>query len=125
MKILATLGFALAMALALPAAALDGIALSGPEADRGPTAEEKADALRAEREALEKRVADMNEREDALRVQAKAEAEAERTACPRLTQIKYPWISCTTNRWGGKELTVPGTAPSEGVRAMFEPRDEG
>ena len=30
--------------------------------------------------------------------------------CPVLTQIKYPWLRCTTNEWGGKSLSDPTVA---------------
>jgi hypothetical protein len=32
---------------------------------------------------------------------------AEGGACPALTQIKYPWISCQANEYGGVTLSSP------------------
>jgi hypothetical protein len=35
-------------------------------------------------------------------------------ACPALTQIKYPFLSCTPNAYGGVTLSMPGQpAPLE------------
>ena len=35
-------------------------------------------------------------------------AAAEGDACPALTQIKYPFISCEANEYGGTTLRLPG-----------------
>ena len=31
-------------------------------------------------------------------------------ACPALTQIKYPWLTCQANEFGGVSLSAPGEA---------------
>lgn len=33
--------------------------------------------------------------------------------CPKITQVKYPWLKCKTNAWGGTQIataTVPANA---------------
>jgi hypothetical protein len=113
----------IAVAAAGSALAADGIVLGGKAAPKGPTAAELADRAEAARESLQKRAAELAEQEKKLRAQAAAEAEAARTACPMLIAMKYPWIKCSTNEWGGKELTVPGTGSPDGVVPMFWKRD--
>ena len=35
-------------------------------------------------------------------------------ACPALTQVKYPWLTCTANAYGGVTLSAPSEpAPLE------------
>jgi hypothetical protein len=42
------------------------------------------------------------------------EGEVEANACPELTQVKYPFITCTANESGGVTLSIPGQpAPLE------------
>ena len=31
--------------------------------------------------------------------------------CPPLTRIKYPWLECATNAWGGRSIRT-ATAPA-------------
>ncbi|MGH0037091.1 MAG: hypothetical protein ACQGVK_18855 [Myxococcota bacterium] len=118
-------GIAISFALfaAGTALAADGIVLGGKSQRQGPTAAELAERAQAERESLEKRAAELAEQEKKLRQQAAAEAEAARTACPPLTTMKYPWIRCSSNEWGGKELSVPGSGHAEGVVPMLRERD--
>lgn len=114
---------ALALVLAAPGAqALDDLRIGGPPVRRGPTAAERAEAVKAERLATEARAAALATQEEELRKQAAAEAAAEKVRCPDLVQIKYPWVTCVTNEWGGKELVVPGTAPATGVERMLRGR---
>jgi len=117
---------AVAVLAAGPAAALEGIVLSADEGPREPTLEERADAVKAQREALQEEIESLRDRsqrlgekEGELRREAQAAKEAARRTCPALVRIKYPWISCTTNAWGGKELHVPGSAPAGGVQPQL------
>lgn len=46
-------------------------------------------------------------------------AETGADECPRLTQIKYPWMSCTRTAWGAKTLRTPtGDDTYESERRM-------
>jgi len=48
-------------------------------------------------------------------------AEVAADACPQLTQIKYPWLRCTTHADGTKSLaggTVPAIATWENSRQI-------
>jgi hypothetical protein len=39
---------------------------------------------------------------------------SEGSACPTLTSVKYPWLGCTANEFGGVTLSLPGQpAPLE------------
>ena len=75
--------------LATSAWALDGIALSGPESIEGPQAAELLATVQEERALLEKRIAELAERQGQLELAVVKSAEAALTACPPLTQIKY------------------------------------
>jgi len=117
---------AAALLAAGPAAALEGLVLSPGEGPSEPTLEERADAVKAQREALQEEIEALRDRsqrlgekEGELRREAEAAEEAARRTCPALVRIKYPWISCTTNAWGGKELHVPGSAPAGGVQPQL------
>jgi hypothetical protein len=111
-----------AVAMAGSALAAEGMVLGGKAERRGPTAAELADRAQAQRESLEKQAAELAEQEKKLRAQAAAEAEAARTACPPLIVMKYPWVSCSTNEWGGKELSIPGSGSADGVEPMMRRR---
>lgn len=113
----------IAVAAAGSALAADGMVLGGKAAPKGPTAAELADRAQAAREALEERAAELAKQEKELRARAAAEAEAARTACPPLIAMKYPWIRCSANEWGGKELVIPGSGAAEGVVPMMRHRD--
>ena len=38
-------------------------------------------------------------------------ASAEDNACPKLTQTKYPFLTCEPNAYGGVTLRLPGHTP--------------
>ena len=40
------------------------------------------------------------------------EAMAAQDACPPLIRIKYPWLTCSTNAWGGKTIDSTGREPA-------------
>ncbi len=44
--------------------------------------------------------------------------------CPRLTQIKYPWIQCSPNAWGGKTLNTPSESDSWSESRRIPPLSE-
>lgn len=42
---------------------------------------------------------------------AKAPAKDKGDVCPELTRIKYPWLSCRANEYGGTTLVLPSQPP--------------
>ena len=105
-------GLLVGASLATSAWALDGIALSGPESIAGPEAREILESVQEERALLEERVAELAERQAQLERSVLKAAEAALTACPALTQIKYPFLQCEPTPWGTMVLsaTENGTA---------------
>jgi len=90
---------------ASPVAALDGIALSGPESVASPEAIEILEGVRSERASLEKRMTELAERQAELERAVVKAAETALTACPALTQIKYPFLECEPTPWGSMVLS--------------------
>lgn len=44
-------------------------------------------------------------------VVAKARAKDKGDVCPELTRIKYPWLGCRANEYGGTSLVLPSQPP--------------
>jgi len=97
------------------AALADGITVWPPNTNADAAAQ--LEAVRAELAEAEKRLNALQSQEGALKVEVAKAAQAAILECPALTQVKYPWLTCTTTAWGTKELAEVGSVRGDEMPA--------
>lgn len=110
MKMSRIAAFVLVGSMLCGSALADGITVWPPNTNADAAAQ--LEAVRAELEDAEKRLNALQSREGVLKVEVAKAAQAAILECPALTQVKYPWLTCTTTAWGTKELAEVGSVRS-------------